>query len=178
MDSLIFQVTSNVLMHYWYAIQCKLYSFVMNKAAERVVTSAIMHVHFIPDNFVKLYPEGHNIAFVTSMNHYPKIWTVLDSDKDYTQCDCPVAERGNICKHIVKCFKMLHPEIQDVFIIRITGTTRGMLEFASTISTLDAFRVGGLVSTCDVEMIKRTSLYLGRKEGRRWRRLRLYSKRY
>jgi hypothetical protein len=58
MDWLIYQLTRDVLTHYWYAVQCKLYGFVANKKAERAVASAILRARGIPDHLVCLFPGG------------------------------------------------------------------------------------------------------------------------
>ena len=48
------------------------------------------------------------------------------TDFEWSQCDCPVAREGMICKHTMKVFKMLHPDIQDGLIVRQASTLHGV----------------------------------------------------
>jgi hypothetical protein len=102
MDWLIYQLTGDMLTHYWYTVQCKLYGFVMNKNAERVVASAVLRARGILDHLVRLFPRGHDIAQVVSINHFLQVYTILMPGEEYVQCNCPWANRGNICKHAIK----------------------------------------------------------------------------
>lgn len=108
-DWLIYHLVGDVVTHYWYQVQCKLYGFGRNKRQEGHVCSAPLRAHAIPDEYIVLNPDGENIAYVASVNNLPKVWTVHSPGSEWAQCDCPVAERGDICKHVVKVFKMLHP---------------------------------------------------------------------
>jgi hypothetical protein len=126
MDWLIYHLTGNVLHHYWYAVQCKLYGYIKNKNAERVVASAVLRARDIPDQFVKMYLGGQDIAQVMSVNHYPRVYTILTPGQDYAQCNCPWAERGNICKHAMKAYKILHPSTSDTRIIQDRGSLHGI----------------------------------------------------
>jgi hypothetical protein len=74
MDWLIYHLTGDVLTHYWYVVQCKLYGFIPNKTAERVIASAILRSKDIPDHLVKLFPGGQDVAQVISVNHFPSIY--------------------------------------------------------------------------------------------------------
>jgi hypothetical protein len=118
MDWLIYHLTRDVLHHYWYAVQCKLYGYIRNKNAEWVATSAVLRARDIPDHFVKLYHGDQDIAQVISVSSYPTIYTVLAPGEEYAQCNCVWAEHGNICKHAVKAFKMIHPDTNDTRIIQ------------------------------------------------------------
>jgi hypothetical protein len=71
MDWLIFHLTGDVLTHYWYAVQYKLYRFITKKSAEQVVASAVLRSKDIPNHLVKLFPGGQDIAQVISVNHWP-----------------------------------------------------------------------------------------------------------
>jgi (2Fe-2S) ferredoxin len=62
MDWLVYHLTGDVLIHYWYVVQYKLYGFVTNKNAERVVASAILRSKDIPNHLVKLFPSGQDIV--------------------------------------------------------------------------------------------------------------------
>ena len=48
--------------------------------------------------------------------------------------------RGNICKHAVKVFKCLHPDIDDTLIIRHCGTLKGTIESGMDTLQVDAFK--------------------------------------
>jgi hypothetical protein len=77
MDWLIYHLTGDVLTHYWYVVQCKLYGFIPNKTAERGVASAILRSKDIPDHLVKLFPGGQDVVQVISVNHFPSVYTIL-----------------------------------------------------------------------------------------------------
>ena len=67
-----------------------------------------------------------NVAYIGSVNNRPKVWTIHSPDSEWTQCDCPIASHGMICKHAIKVFKMLHPDIEDGLIVREAGTLHGV----------------------------------------------------
>lgn len=117
----------------------------MNKKHERIVASAVLRARQIPDNFVSLYPDGEDVALVGSVNNFPHVYTVVAPDKEYAQCDCPQADQGNLCKHVIKVFRLLHPDVQEGYIIRVAGTLHGTMEVGANCSTIDAFRAGRLV---------------------------------
>jgi len=50
---------------------------------------------------------------VASTNHLGKVWIVHAPILKWPQCDYPLATQGIICKHVMKVFKMLHPNIGD-----------------------------------------------------------------
>ena len=125
MDWLIFHLTGDVITHYWYGVQCKAFGFVRNKHHEGLVCSAIIRASEIPDRNVFISIDK-SIAYVKSVNNMPKTWTIYSPDSEWAQCDCPVAQEGMICKHTVKVFKMLHPDIEDGFIVREAGTRHGV----------------------------------------------------
>jgi hypothetical protein len=140
MDWLIYHLTGDVLHHYWYAVQCKLYGYIKNKNVERVVASAVLRARDIPDHFLKMFPGGQDIAQVISVNNYPRVYTVLAPGEEYAQCNCPWAERGNICKHAVKAYKMVHPTASETQIIQGRGSLHGTLAGGSETLTVDGFR--------------------------------------
>ena len=125
MDWLIYHLTGDVVTHYWYGVQCKAFGFVRNKQHEGIVCSAIIRASRIPDTNVLICMED-NIAYVGSVNNRPKVWTIHSPDSEWAQCDCPIAREGMICKHTMKVFKMLHPDIQDGLIVRQAGTLHGV----------------------------------------------------
>ena len=125
MDWLIYHLTGDVVTHYWYGVQCKSFGFVRNKHHEGIVCSAIIRASAIPDTNV-LICKDEDIAYVGSVNNRPKVWTIHSPDSVWAQCNCPVAREGMICKHTVKVFKMLHPDIHDGLIVRHAGTLHGV----------------------------------------------------
>jgi hypothetical protein len=42
MDLLIYQLTKDVITHYWYALHCKLYGFWANRNIERIVVTVVL----------------------------------------------------------------------------------------------------------------------------------------
>ena len=125
MDWLIYHLTGDVLTHYWYGVQCKAFGFVRNKQHEGIVCSAIIRASSIPDTNVLICLD-EDVAYVGSVNNRPKVWTIYKPDSEWAQCDCPVAREGMLCKHTVKVFKMLHPDIKDGLIVREAGTMHGV----------------------------------------------------
>jgi hypothetical protein len=47
----------------------------------------------------------------------------------WSQCDCPFATQGIIGKHVMKIFKMFHPNIGNGSIVRKTNTLHGVVWF-------------------------------------------------
>ena len=140
MDWLVYHLIGDVLTHYWYGVQCKLYGFIKNRKAEGIVAGAVLRAREIPDEYVSIYPDDRDIALVLSVNNYPNVWTVTCPNSIWAQCNCPMAMRGNICKHAMK--KHLHPGVQDGFIIRFAGTLKGTIEAGTNNSVIDAFERG------------------------------------
>lgn len=65
-----------------------------------------------------------DLAYVGSVNNKPKIWTTHAPNSEWAQCNYPITkEEGMIYKHIMKMFKMLHPNIDDGVIVCEAGTT-------------------------------------------------------
>lgn len=63
-----------------------------------------------------------DVIYVGIVNNYPNVWPIQASDLEWVQCDCPIAKKGMICKHIVKVFKMLHPNVDDNIMVCEVGT--------------------------------------------------------
>jgi hypothetical protein len=80
LDWLIYHLVGDVVTHYWYAVQCKLFGFVRNKNQERIVATAVVRARGIPDCVVRIFPDNEDIALVASVNHRPKVWTVHGPD--------------------------------------------------------------------------------------------------
>ena len=76
MDWLVFDLIGDVLTHYWYVVQCKLYGFVKNRKVEGIVAGAVLRAREIPDNYVFRYPEEKDVALVICVNNYSTIWIV------------------------------------------------------------------------------------------------------
>jgi hypothetical protein len=125
-DWLLWQLVYEVTVHYWYARFLKLYGFVRNTKQEFVIASAIIRAREIRDENVDLYPEGEDLAYVVSVNNYPKVWTVYCLDSVFAQCDCPIGKQGMVCKHSMKAFQLIHPNLEDGFILRNAGTKYGI----------------------------------------------------
>ena len=124
MDWLIYHLTGEVVTHYWYGVQCKAFGFIRNRNQEGIVASAIIRADAIPDTNVLICIDD-DVAYVGSVNNRPKIWTIHSPNSEWAQCDCPIVAQGMICKHTMKVFKMLHPEIEDGIIVRHAGTEHG-----------------------------------------------------
>jgi hypothetical protein len=82
LDWLIYHLVGDVVTHYWYAVQCKLFGFVRNKNQERIVATAVVRARGIPDCVVRIFPDNEDIALVASVNHRPKVWTVHGPDSE------------------------------------------------------------------------------------------------
>ena len=124
MDSLIYHLTSKVLFHYWYSVQCKAYKFIRNKKQEGIVASAIVGANDIPDTNVLICVD-EDVAYLGSVSNRPKVWTIKCLNSEWAQCDCHVANESMICKHTIYMFKMLHPGIEDGAIVHEVGTRHG-----------------------------------------------------
>ena len=125
MDWLVYHLVGDVLTHYWYGVQCKAFGFVRNKKHEGIVCSAIIRASTIPDTNVLICMEEDK-AYVGSVNNNPKVWTIHSPDSECAQCDCPIAREGMMCKHTIKVFKILHPNIEDGVIVKEDGTLHGV----------------------------------------------------
>ncbi len=63
---------------------------------------------------------------MASTNHLRKMWIVHTPTSEWPQCDCPFIAQGIICKHVMKVFKTLHPNIGDGSIVREISTLHGV----------------------------------------------------
>jgi hypothetical protein len=73
MDWLIYHLVSDVLTHYWYGVQCKIFGYIKNKKCEGIIISVVLWAYDIMSTNVLLYLDGDDIAFVVSCNHSPKV---------------------------------------------------------------------------------------------------------
>ncbi len=128
MDWFIYNLVGDVLIHYWYKVQCNFFGYVRNKKQKGLITNALLWAHDILDTNVLPCPNGEDIAFVASINHLGKVWTIHAPTSKLLQCDCPLEAQDIVCKHVMKVFKMLHPNIKDGSIVRETGTLHGVAQ--------------------------------------------------
>jgi hypothetical protein len=126
LDWLIFHLVRDVFTHYWYNVQCKLFGYVKNKKQEGIIASTVLRVRNSPNSNVLSHHDGEDIAYVTSINHTPKVWTNHIPSSKWPQCDCPLAEQGIACEHVMKVFKMLHLNILNGAIVRDKCTFHGI----------------------------------------------------
>jgi hypothetical protein len=117
MDWLIYHLIGDVLTHYWYGVQCKIFGFVRNKKQECLIVNFILRACDIPNTNVMLRLDGEDTALVASTNHPPKVWILHAPTSKWPKCDYPIAKQGIICKHVMKFFKMLYLHIQDNVIV-------------------------------------------------------------
>ncbi|KAG0600519.1 hypothetical protein M758_11G040500 [Ceratodon purpureus] len=136
-DWLIYHLLKDVLTHYWYAVQCKLYGFIKNGKAEGIVASAVIRAQEIPDEHVKISLED-DIAYVASQTNFPTIWVISSPNSDWATCNCPLGLRGNICKHVVKVFRLINVELHPADIIRFAGSLRGTIQMGAPTAGLQA----------------------------------------
>lgn len=144
-DWLIYHLLKDVLIHYWYAVQLKLYGFIKNGKAEGIVASAVIRAEEIPDELVKICEE-QDIAYVASQTNFPAIWVVTSPNSDWAHCNCPLGMRGNICKHVVKVFRMINADAHPGDIIRYAGTLRGTIQVG--------FKPAGITEIADVGVVE------------------------
>jgi hypothetical protein len=110
MDRLIYHLVGDVLTHYWYDIQCKIFDYVKNKKQKGIVASVVLRAQDIPYCNILNYLDGEDITFIASMNHRPKVWTIHAPNLEWPQCVFH-AEQRTIYKHVMKVFKVLHPNV-------------------------------------------------------------------
>ena len=125
MDWLLYHLMVDVVTHYWYGVQCKAFGFIRNTKQEGIVVTTIIRTNAIPDTNVLICAD-EDVAYIGSINNHSRVWTIHSPDSEWAQCDCPIAKEGIICKHNVKVFKMLHPDIEDGVIFREAGTKHGI----------------------------------------------------
>jgi hypothetical protein len=107
--------------------------WVCEKKKKGILASIMLNARDILDSNVLLCPYGEDIAYVTSINHTPKVWTIHSSSSEWPQCDCSLVEQGVDYKHVMEVLKMLHPNIHDGAIVGDTGTFHGVNKGSPTI---------------------------------------------
>jgi len=69
------------------------------KNNKNIIASTMLRAQNIPKSNILLCFDGEDIAFVASINHTPKLWTIHALLYEWPQCDCPFAKQGIACKH-------------------------------------------------------------------------------
>jgi hypothetical protein len=54
MDWFIYHLVNDVLTHYWYGVQCKIFGYIRNKKFEGIVINAMFRARDIPSTNVLL----------------------------------------------------------------------------------------------------------------------------
>jgi hypothetical protein len=117
MDWFIYHLVGGVLTHYWYGVQCKIFGYSRNKEQEGIVASVALQARDVLDCNILISLDSKDIPFIASMNHRPKMWTIHAPNLEWPQCDCPLAKQRIIYKHIMKVFKVLHPNVSDGVVV-------------------------------------------------------------
>ena len=128
LDWVIYELTEEILSHYWYQAMRKQHGFVNNLKQEQFVINAVLKAREIPDSCVTLPIADDGPALVTSKTNAAKVYSVYSPDCEWGCCDCLWALKGNICKHQVKVLQMLHPSLAEGTITRYCGTLAGRVE--------------------------------------------------
>ena len=71
MDWLIYHLIGEVVIHYWYDVQCKAFGFIRNRNQEGIVASAIIQADAKPISNVLICIDD-DVAYVGSVNNRPK----------------------------------------------------------------------------------------------------------
>ena len=124
-DWTITSLTEDVHDHFWYKGLRKEKGFIENKKMQDVVVSALMKAREIPDSDVALNQLPGNCAVVTSQEHRDVQYVVHNPGEEWAGCNCVWAQRGNICKHVVKVLLMIRPAIAEGTIARFRGKQAG-----------------------------------------------------
>ena len=120
-DWTITALTEEVHDHFWYKGLRKEKGFVDNKKMQNFAVTALMKARDIPDVDVTLDVFPGNHALVTSSKHRHIRYCVHNPAEEWAGCNCVWAQRGNICKHVVKVLLMLRPDIAEGTIARFCG---------------------------------------------------------
>ena len=128
LDWVIYELTEEILSHYWYQAMRKQHGFVPNLKQEQFVINAVLKAREIPDSCVTLPIADDGPAIVTSKTNASKLYSVYNPDCEWGSCDCLWALKGNICKHQIKVLMMLHPSLAEGTITRYCGSLAGTTE--------------------------------------------------
>ena len=107
--------------HFRYKGLQKENGFVDNKKMQNFAVTALMKARDIPDADVTLNVLLGNHALVISSKHRHIRYIVHTPAEEWAGCNCIWAQRGNICKHVVKVLLMLRPDIAEGTIARFCG---------------------------------------------------------
>ena len=128
LDWVIYELTEEILSHYWYQAIRKQHGFVPNLKQEQFVINAVLKAREIPDSCVTLPIACDGPALVTSKSNVEKVYSVYNPDCEWGCCDCAWALKGNICKHQIKVLMLLHPSLAEGTITRYCGSLAGTTE--------------------------------------------------
>ena len=128
LDWVIYELTEDILSHYWYQSMRKQHGFVLNLKQEQFIINAVLKAREIPDSCVTLPIANDGPALVTSKTNASKLYSVYNPDCEWGCCDCVWALKGNICKHQIKVLMMLHPSLAEGTITRYCGSLAGTVE--------------------------------------------------
>ena len=128
LDWVIYELTGEILSHYWYQSMRKQHGFVPNLKQEQFVINAVLKAREIPDSCVTLPIADDGPALVTSKTNPDKLYSVYSPDCEWGCCDCMWALKGNICKHQIKVLMILHPSLAEGTVTRYCGSLAGTTE--------------------------------------------------
>ena len=128
LDWVIYELTEEILSHYWYQAMRKQHGFVPNLKHEQFVINAVLKAREIPENCVTLPIACDGPALVTSKNNAAKSYSVYNPYCEWGCCDCAWAMKGNVCKHQIKVLMILHPSLAEGTITRYCGSLAGTTE--------------------------------------------------
>ena len=126
-DWTITALTEEVHDHFWYKGLRKETGFIDNKKMQDYAVTALIKARDIPDCDVTLNVMPGNYALVTSSKHPHIRYAVYNPGEEWAGCNCVWAQRGNICKHLVKVLLMLRPDIAEDRIARFCGRQAGTI---------------------------------------------------
>ena len=102
LDWLAEQLITKVTGHYLHRQHAKAAYFKRNLQQEKMVTQTVQRAADIPDDHVNLPAAVSAPAEVQSSRDAALRYTVSHPGTDAAACNCPDANRGNVCKHVVK----------------------------------------------------------------------------
>ena len=128
LDWVIYELTEDILSHYWYQAMRKQHGFVPNLKQEQFVINVVLKAREIPDSCVTLPIADDGPTLVTSKSDAAKVYSVYNPDCKWGCCDCMWAMKENICKHQIKVLQILHPSLAAGTITRYCGSLAGTKE--------------------------------------------------
>ena len=128
LDWVTYELTEEILSHYWYQAMRKQHGFISNLKQEQFVINVVLKAREILDSCVTLPIACDGPTLVTSKSNAAKLYYVYNPDCEWGCCDCVWALKGNICKHQIKVLMMLHPSLAEGTITRYSGSLAGTTE--------------------------------------------------